>query len=527
MKRSLVYARVSSDKQAERTSIDKQIARCEDYAAEHGLEIVRVFTEDFSGAFEQRPAFDELRATLERGEAEAVIWWEINRLFRDDVDMLIRLREWAWNDVEMHDTELGPITERNWEEVKRKGQDSYNYVRTLSENTKAGKDDKIRRVGRPVLGGIVPYGYRKVGRRWEAELEIDEEKAEYVKLMYKLYTRGNGGDPMSLRALSTHLMQIGAPLPSKRGKEWIPSTVARILQNPLYRGQYTFGRKRNERKPFRLKGKPKKVSKDQWLMLDMPELRLVSDEVWYEAQNRFKANKQMQKHAKNSYLLGGLIECGGCGYRFSGETKKRTHTTTAYYRHTRKERLKNGCGYGDKVYIRADIADSAVWGMVRAFAGDPWHVQVAVKELREHSDEELSEVRQRLETLDNLIEEVEEELESYIAELPNHSNEKAIQLFRQRINELTARLDALEAERIQLEHTFAQQDFTPEQQDYLLEYAEKIKKGLEIAQNSPDTMRRALETLRLSIVYHQEGDALWLELRSPITFFEGTELPMS
>ncbi len=53
--RAAIYTRVSSE--GDRQNTDRQVVDLQAYAAAAGLEIVRVFTEKASGAWDDRPSF--------------------------------------------------------------------------------------------------------------------------------------------------------------------------------------------------------------------------------------------------------------------------------------------------------------------------------------------------------------------------------------------------------------------------------------------------------------------------------------
>ncbi len=74
MKKAVIYARVSTDEQAERgTSIQAQLETCHDYAKENGLEVVKEYKEDYTGTTLDRPELNQLQDDLKNGLAIAVI----------------------------------------------------------------------------------------------------------------------------------------------------------------------------------------------------------------------------------------------------------------------------------------------------------------------------------------------------------------------------------------------------------------------------------------------------------------------
>jgi site-specific DNA recombinase len=86
--RYLIYARKSSESEEKQAqSIDDQLNDLRVTAQQRGLEVVGELTEARSAkAPGCRPVFAELIARLHAGEAEAILCWHVNRLFRNPVD---------------------------------------------------------------------------------------------------------------------------------------------------------------------------------------------------------------------------------------------------------------------------------------------------------------------------------------------------------------------------------------------------------------------------------------------------------
>ncbi|MBV9468416.1 MAG: recombinase family protein [Abitibacteriaceae bacterium] len=86
--RYLLYARKSSesdDKQAQ--SIEDQLKDLRALAAQRGLLVVGELTEAKSAKSPGgRPVFAEMVSRLQAGEADAILCWHVNRLFRNPID---------------------------------------------------------------------------------------------------------------------------------------------------------------------------------------------------------------------------------------------------------------------------------------------------------------------------------------------------------------------------------------------------------------------------------------------------------
>jgi site-specific DNA recombinase len=82
----VIYLRVSSVKQVEEINLESQEARCREYAKQHGLHVVRVFTDaGKTGRNVNRKAFKELLANCRkhREELSACVCYDVSRWARD------------------------------------------------------------------------------------------------------------------------------------------------------------------------------------------------------------------------------------------------------------------------------------------------------------------------------------------------------------------------------------------------------------------------------------------------------------
>lgn len=96
MSKAAIYARVSSE--GDRQNTDRQVADLQAYAAGGGLEVCRIFTEQASGARDDRPVLAECVDWCCAGNADTLLVSEIDRLGRtvkiivDTVDRLNKAR---------------------------------------------------------------------------------------------------------------------------------------------------------------------------------------------------------------------------------------------------------------------------------------------------------------------------------------------------------------------------------------------------------------------------------------------------
>lgn len=93
----------------------------------------------------------------------------------------------------------------------------------------------------------------------------------------------------------------------------------------------------------------------------MPELRLIDDQVFAIAQDRFERNKRLGKrNRKYDYLLAGHIKCH-CGYAMSGvHTAGRGEKVYLYYHCNESNRSVRANKLCREKVIQAELSDVLV-----------------------------------------------------------------------------------------------------------------------------------------------------------------------
>ena len=82
-----LYARKSTDVEDKQVrSIEDQLAVLRALAKEYGLNVVEEFVEKQSAKVPGRPIFNSMLARIERGNAQGIICWKLDRLARNPID---------------------------------------------------------------------------------------------------------------------------------------------------------------------------------------------------------------------------------------------------------------------------------------------------------------------------------------------------------------------------------------------------------------------------------------------------------
>ena len=118
---------------------------------------------------------------------------------------------------------------------------------------------------------------------------------------------------------------------------WSPSTIygnakrgTGILNNELYVGRLVWNRLRYVKNPDTGKRVSRLNPTSEWMSQDVPELRIVPDDLWTAAKSRQKQTRHAMKAAgaigaakRPQYLFSGLTKCGICGAGFIMSAKNR------------------------------------------------------------------------------------------------------------------------------------------------------------------------------------------------------------
>ena len=160
-------------------------------------------------------------------------------------------------------------------------------------------------------GGTAPYGYRLVPsgvfnkRKHEVfKLEIDEDEAKVIRMMYDLSVASGYGRVK----IASFLDDMG--IKARDGKHWHEATIGHILHNIMYTGVLRSGTTYSD---------------------VFPDLQIIPTETFQLAQklmgertNEYKEKRTMPLHTKGQSLLSGNIFCGHCGGRLTLTTNGTT-----------------------------------------------------------------------------------------------------------------------------------------------------------------------------------------------------------
>ncbi len=205
------------------------------------------------------------------------------------------------------------------------------------------------RKGRKVGGWCFGYGSKEVregDRRSHAEDVVNEVQADIVREIFERYA---GGDGLRTIAKALNARRIPSPQAGKRGTgSWSQSAVRSMLRNERYLGRPIWNRTQKTYKGGTKVRIPR--PKCDWIQVELPELRIVSDALWQAAHARIpraeeEPGKRKPSGRKPKYMLSQLGRCGQCGGPIKVTNSKAGKTIIKVYTCSwHKERGPEVCG---------------------------------------------------------------------------------------------------------------------------------------------------------------------------------------
>ena len=320
------YCRVSTEKEAQIDSLEKQIEFFNEFTKKNSYELYKLYADEgISGKqIKHRKQFQQMMQDAKAKKFDKVVVKDVSRFARNTVDLLQSIRELKSYGIEVDFLNNGEIMEGGSEFILTiLGAMAQQESANMSKRDKYGKDITAKK-------GRVPnivFGYDKIPDE-RYTLKINEEEAKIVKEIFESYVYKGIGTTKIAWDLNDRGIRT-----KKTKSKWVQTSIVRMLKNPIYTGRVT--NKKSEVTDF-ITGTRKDLPEEEWIVVERPEMRIISDELFNRAQdilaqrsNEFKLNN---KREKTEYVFSTLIYCKHCGYSFRRIRRKYTNDGTEYIR---------------------------------------------------------------------------------------------------------------------------------------------------------------------------------------------------
>jgi site-specific DNA recombinase len=390
--RAALYARVSSDHQADEGTIASQVDALRQRAAvdQAAIDDELCFLDDgVSGSTLIRPQLERLRDQAAAGAFDRLYVLSPDRLARNYAYQVLLVDELRAAGVEIVfvNRELGKSPEDDLLLQVQGVIAEYERAKII-ERARRGKQYAARQ-GQVSVLSKAPYGYRYVSKAeggGVARFDVLLEQARVVRQVFHWV----GQERLALQEVCRRLLQQQILTPT--GKRcWNPKTLSFMLKNRAYIGLAEYGKSQVVPRRPRLRprrGKPEvprrpySVTAASGQPLPIPVPALVGEDLFAQVAEQLAENRRRARLGAVGarHLLQGLVVCAGCGYALVGTGGKgRTAAGRQQYGYYRCSGRQVVGDDGEKVCrgraVRSADLERSVWEDVCALLREPSRVE--------------------------------------------------------------------------------------------------------------------------------------------------------
>ena len=237
-----------------------------------------------------------------------------------------------------------------------------------------------------------PYGYKRVhvqdGAKTRPKLELNPPADAVARRIFDMALQGKSTLDIA-KTLNTE------GIPTSNGKKWLKTTVHFVLTNEAYAGTVVWGANAKDGAP------PVRVEDAHPAIVSKREFQRIARTMQSRA-----PKKVNPRRISSPYLLSGLAKCETCGKAMTAAEAK-SGKYTYYICHSL---LKRGSGTCKTPRLNAKTFEKLIVDEIRANILTESNIRDLVKLLDEEMDGVASEQRERLETIEEELEEVKRRL---------------------------------------------------------------------------------------------------------------------
>ena len=327
------------------------------------------------------------------------------------------------------------------------------------------------------INTTAPYGFKKIKIGKDHTLEIVEDQAEIVRLIFDLYVK----EDLTPFRIASRLNEMGVHAP--RDEKWTRDTVRSMLRNAHYAGYVVF----NQFKETQMLENGEIVTRriqqpdEEIIIAEGKHKAIIDRETWEAAKNLVARHPRINYKRELINPLSGVLVCGKCGRALKYENRAKAANRYA-------------CKSKPLCYksVKADILQEAVIVALE-------QSELPALELKAQNDDGNAINIQR-----KLIEKLEKQMEDYRAQEdrqfelletnPNYSQE----VFNRRNAELRQKMEECKSAIYKAKSTL------PESVDYS-ERVEVLKSAIDVLKDDAATANdknKVLKAIVEKIEYH-------------------------
>ncbi len=391
--RYFLYARKSTlDREKQVQSIESQVNELTELAGKNGWEIHEIIKETGSAKRPGRPKFNRMLAEIEKGTAQGILCWKLDRLARNPLDggrIIQMLQDKQLKEIRTHFQTHRP--EDHTIPISVELSMSTQYSRDLSENVKRGNRTKIAKGWMP---GNVPVGYlnKLTENREDRTILTDPVRFDIIKKSWHrlLYERYNLNQ--------VYNMALKDGLVSKRGLKYSKGCFYQLFKNPFYYGYFYFGDKstlhHGAHQP----------------MITRQEFELAQDIIH---------GREKPKQRKNKFDYTGLFRCAKCGSMVVGYLRERLQKNGNYHRYVYYRCTKHRDPKCDELQVKEEQMNLDTYRILEQLEIPTdfrqWAMEVLKQETSHDQELEDSQLQKRKVAIENCRKKMDKLLDLHLA----------------------------------------------------------------------------------------------------------------
>lgn len=304
------YARVSTEASEQENSLENQVSHyTEMIQSNPAYEFAGVYADfGISGFKESRPQFQKMMQDAKNGKIDLIITKSVSRFARNTAIVLKASRE-------LKERNVGIFFElQNINTLTEAGELLLTILAAFAqaESESASESSKMAYLHRIENGEVVAYLERSYGYEKDenGEYRAKEPEASVIREIYDLVIQGVNCTNIT-RVLNARNIQ------TVQGAEWTASTVFRIVENEIYKGDVLMQKTFIDEKRHQVQNRGEKAmyyAKDN-------HPPIVSEKTWEKAQRKLEdmraeraEHSVIQEFTEENYPYMNHIFCAKCGW---------------------------------------------------------------------------------------------------------------------------------------------------------------------------------------------------------------------
>ena len=271
-----------------------------------GLHIIMTFEEVKSGeSLYARPQCLAMLEAVSTGNYDAVLCMDVDRLGRGSMAeqgiIFDTFRRFGVKII-TPDSVIDPTNDDDAEKFEFESLFARRELKTYKKRMRRGI---AKSIDEGSYLANAPYGYNKTVVNRQPTLEINEEEAFFVRMIFDMYVNQRAGTP----TIAEHISALGAH--PARSDKFNRTTISFIIKNPVYIGKTVWNRHKHVTENGLRHSYP---TPEKLKITDGIHPPIIDEETFNAAQLIMK--KQWHKKYFDGTVqnpLAGLVRCGNCG----------------------------------------------------------------------------------------------------------------------------------------------------------------------------------------------------------------------